>query len=102
MLSRYVAFANWNGSVVRDALCDALWRTTPWQVADTRHNYPPDNASACNIDDVREGSASSRHRMLSGPHLTRDSKGAAVMHRSPGQDCAIPPGNSVVNIPDRY
>jgi hypothetical protein len=100
MLFRYVASTKLER--LRRARC-ALRRAVadnPWQVADTRHNYHPDNASACKIDDVREGSASSRHRLLSGLLLTRDvSQGAAVMHRSPRQDCAIPPGNSVVNIP---
>jgi hypothetical protein len=64
-------------------------------------NYPPDNASACNIDDVREESGPTDTGSARGPLRTGDSsQGAVVMHRFPRQDFAVQAGElASSNIP---
>jgi hypothetical protein len=55
---------------------------------------------ACNMNDVREGSASTTPGCARGPLLTGDwCQGTAVIHRSPRRVCVTLMTNSVVQHP---
>jgi hypothetical protein len=66
----------------------------PWQLRTRSVTCATENVPACNLGVLREGPAPTGTGCARGPLLTGDaSQGAAVMHRSPRQDSAIPPGD---------